>query len=106
MKAPKKENSTNVSTVKVEAVEEVKTVKEVKKVAPHWTQVGEYPKYLTVVHPFYNERSKLWEIRLVQTDGLELEKHSFDTREAAENKHAEMLNIQVKLDDNSFLKMF
>ena len=103
MKALKKENSTNVPTEKDNAVEEVKTV---KKVAPHWAQVGEYPKYQTIVHPFYNERSKLWEVRVTEANGLEVEKHSFETREAAENKHAEMLNIQVKLDDNSFLKMF
>ena len=88
MKALKKENSTNVPTEKDNAVEEVKTV---KQVAPHWTQVGEYPKYHTIVHPFFNERSKLWEIRLVQEDGLEIEKHSFDTREEAAKKHAEML---------------
>jgi len=85
---------------------QVKTEVAVKKVAPHWTELGEYPKYQTIVHPFYNERSKKWEVRVIQEDGLELEKHCFDTREAAENKHAEMLNIQVNLDDNSFLKMF
>ena len=103
MKAPKKQNKVNTPTAKVNAVEEVKTV---KQIAPHWTEIGEYPKYQTIVHPFYNERSKLWEVRVIQEDGFELEKHSFDTREAAENKHAQMLNIQVKVDDNSFLKMF
>ena len=88
MKAPKKQNKVNTPTTKVNAVEEVKTV---KKVAPHWTEIGEYPKYETIVHPFYNERSKLWEVRVTEANGLEVEKHSFETREEAAVKHSEML---------------
>ena len=81
-------------------------MKELKKVAKHWTELGEYPKYQTIVHLFYNERTKKYEVRVIQEDGLELEKHCFDTKEQAEKKHAEILNIQVKFDKNSFLKMF
>ena len=89
MKAAKKENKVNTPITKDNVVEEVKTV---KKVAPHWTELGEFPKYLTVVQPFYNQRLKMFEVRVIQADGLEVEKNSFDSREEAEKNYFDLLS--------------